>query len=215
MTQIIFQAIVACCCIYTAYRLSLFIFRRLFKGRKSGKDVRDVSVETADITRHDNGDDDTSEITFEVLENTSAFKSSETGSYKSSYLVSYPVGNRIQVYINRESYAYIKRFLAVTAPEMPISGFVNSELSHITFTDCDFVCSGRGKVTEAQDENGHWDNRTGDSLFVIRKAKDVRSRNCDFSFTPESENYDYDASTENCENIQFYNCLHSKGVKDN
>lgn len=24
-----------------------------------------------------------------------------------------------------ESYAYIKRFLAVTAPEMPISGFVN------------------------------------------------------------------------------------------
>ena len=29
------------------------------------------------------------------------------------------------VYINRESYAYIKRFLAVTAPEMPISGFVN------------------------------------------------------------------------------------------
>ena len=110
MTQIIFQAIVACCCIYTVYRLSLFIFRRLFKGRKSGKDVRDVSVETADITRHDNGDDDTSEITFEVLENTSAFKSSETGSYKSSYLVSYPVGNRIQVYINRESYAYIKRF---------------------------------------------------------------------------------------------------------
>ena len=105
--------------------MSLFIFRRLFKGRKSGKDVRDVSVETADITRHDNGDDDTSEITFEVLENTSAFKSSETGSYKSSYLVSYPVGNRIQVYINRESYAYIKRFLAVTAPEMPISGFVN------------------------------------------------------------------------------------------
>ena len=43
MTQIIFQAIVACCCIYTVYRLSLFIFRRLFKGRKSGKDVRDVS----------------------------------------------------------------------------------------------------------------------------------------------------------------------------
>ena len=125
MTQIIFQAIVACCCIYTVYRLSLFIFRRLFKGRKSGKDVRDVSVETADITRHDNGDDDTSEITFEVLENTSAFKSSETGSYKSSYLVSYPVGNRIQVYINRESYAYSKRVLAVTAPEMPISGFVN------------------------------------------------------------------------------------------
>lgn len=68
MTQIIFQAIVACCCIYTVYRLSLFIFRRLFKGRKNGKDVRDVSVETADITRHDNGDDDTSEITFEVLE---------------------------------------------------------------------------------------------------------------------------------------------------
>lgn len=101
MTQIIFQAIVACCCIYTVYRLSLFIFRRLFKGRKSEKDVRDVSVETADITRHDNGDDDASEITFEVLENTSAFKSSETGSYKSSYLVSYPVGNRIHISTGR------------------------------------------------------------------------------------------------------------------
>lgn len=35
MTQIIFQAIVACCCIYTVYRLSLFIFRRLSKGRKT------------------------------------------------------------------------------------------------------------------------------------------------------------------------------------
>ena len=123
MTQIIFQAIVACCCIYTVYRLSLF--RRLFKGRKSGKDVHDVSVETADIKRHDNGDDDASKITFEVLENLSAFKSPGTGSYKFSYLVSYPVGNRIQVYINRESYAYIKRFLAVTAPEVSISGFIN------------------------------------------------------------------------------------------
>lgn len=125
MTQIIFQAIVACCCIYTVYRLSLFIFRRLSKGRKNGKDVCDVSVETADSTRHDNGDDDAPKITFEVLENLSAFKSPGTGSYKSSYLISCPVSNRIQVYINRESYAYIKRFLAVTAPEVSISGFVN------------------------------------------------------------------------------------------
>lgn len=91
---------------------------------------------------------------------------------------------------------------------------MNSELSHLTFTDYDFVCGGRGKVTTDQDENGHWDNKTGDSLFVICKAKDVRFRNCDFSFTPESESYDYDASTDDCENIQFYNCLHSKGVKD-
>lgn len=125
MTQIIFQAIIACCCTYTVYRLSFFILRRLFKARKSGKDVRDVPVETADTAIDDNGDDDVSEITFEVLENTPAFQSPETGSYRSSYLVSYPVGNRIQVYINRESYAYIKRFLAVTAPEVPISGFVN------------------------------------------------------------------------------------------
>lgn len=125
MTQIIFQAIVACCCIYTVYRLSLFVFRRLSKGRKNGKDVRDVSVETADMTKPDNRDDNTSGITFEILKDLSASESLGTGSYKSSYLVSYPVGNRIQVYINRESYAYIKRFLAVTAPEVPISGFVN------------------------------------------------------------------------------------------
>lgn len=125
MTQIIFQAIVACCCIYTVYRLSLFVFRRLSKGRKNGKDICDVSVETADMTKPDNRDDNTSGITFEILKDLSASESPETGSYKSSYLVSYPVGNRIQVYINRESYAYIKRFLAVTAPEVPISGFVN------------------------------------------------------------------------------------------
>ena len=87
MTQIIFQAIVACCCIYTAYRLSLFIFRRL-------KDI-------------------------------SASRSPESGFYKSIYLVNYPVGNRIQVYINKENHSHIKRFLAVTAPEVPISGFVN------------------------------------------------------------------------------------------
>ena len=125
MTQIIFQTIVACCCIYTVYRLSLFVFRRLSKGRKNGKDVRDVSVETADMTKPDNRDDNTSGITFEILKDLSASESLGTGSYKSSYLVSYPVGNRIQVYINRESYAYIKRFLAVTAPEVPISGVVN------------------------------------------------------------------------------------------
>lgn len=125
MTQIIFQAIVACCCIYTVYRLSLFVFRRLSKGGKNGKDICDVSVETADMTKPDNRDDNTSGITFEILKDLSASESPETGSYKSSYLVSYPVGNRIQVYINRESYAYIKRFLAVTAPEVPISGFVN------------------------------------------------------------------------------------------
>ena len=125
MTQIIFQAIVACCCIYTVYRLSLFVFRRLSKGRKNGKDICNVSVETADMTKPDNRDDNTSGITFEILKDLSASESPGTGSYKSSYLVSYPVGNRIQVYINRESYAYIKRFLAVTAPEVPISGFVN------------------------------------------------------------------------------------------
>ena len=125
MTQIIFQAIVACCCIYTVYRLSLFIFRRLFKGRKRRKGCPRRFCETADMTKTDNRDDDTSEITFEILKDISASRSPETGSYKSSYLVSYPVGNRIQVYINRESYAYIKRFLAVTAPEVPISGFVN------------------------------------------------------------------------------------------
>ena len=87
MTQIIFQAIVACCCIYTAYRLSLFIFRRLFKGRKRGKDVRDVSGETADMTKTDNRDDDTSEITFEILKDISASRSPESGFYKSIYLV--------------------------------------------------------------------------------------------------------------------------------
>ena len=118
------------------------------------------------------------------------------------------------------NYAYIKNIVFQSIRTFGkrnnnILGFPNSELSHITFTDCDFVCNGKGKITKPIDERGIGDNQTADSLFVIRKAKDVRFRNCDFSFTPESEDYDYDASTENCENIQFYNCLHSKGVKDN
>ena len=125
MTQIIFQAIVACCCIYTVYRLSLFIFRKLFKGRKSGKDVRNVSVETADMIKPDNRDDGTSGITFEVLEEITASKSPESGFYRSVYLIRYPISDRMQVYISRENYSHIKRFLAVVAPGMSISGYVN------------------------------------------------------------------------------------------
>ena len=53
------------------------------------------------------------------------------------------------------------------------------------------------------------------SVLARSQFSDVVFRNCDFSFTPESKDYDYDASTEDCENIQFYNCLHTKGIKEN
>ena len=125
MTQIIFQAIVACCCTYTTYRLSLFIFRKLFRGGKSGKDACDVPVETAGMTKADNRDDGTSGITFEMLEEITASKSPESGFYRSVYLVRYPVSDRMQVYISRENYSHIKRFLAVVAPGTPISSYVN------------------------------------------------------------------------------------------
>ena len=50
-----------------------------------------------------------------------------------TYLVNHPIGNRIQVYINRDSYAFIKRFLAVVAPETSMSGYVSTIIDeHLT-----------------------------------------------------------------------------------
>ena len=57
--------------------------------------------------------------------NTSSIQIIEDSSYRMTYLVNHPIGNRIQVYINRDSYAFIKRFLAVVAPETSMSGYVS------------------------------------------------------------------------------------------
>ena len=69
MTQIIFQVAAIGCCIYTAYRLGLFIYKKLRKNNKTAKAV--------------------------------------------------------QVYINRDSYTYIKRFLSVVSPDTSMSGFIS------------------------------------------------------------------------------------------
>ena len=46
MTQIIFQVAAIGCCIYTAYRLGLFIYKKLRKNNKTAKAVQVTSYET-------------------------------------------------------------------------------------------------------------------------------------------------------------------------
>lgn len=48
MTQIIFQVAAIGCCIYTAYRLGLFIYKKLRKNNKTAKAVQVTSYETSD-----------------------------------------------------------------------------------------------------------------------------------------------------------------------
>ena len=83
MTQIVFQAAAIACCIYTAYRIVLFIVRKSRKTKKA------------------------------------------SSLYTATYLDCKPVGSRAQVYISKENHALIRRFLAVVAPNVPISGYVN------------------------------------------------------------------------------------------
>ena len=93
MTQIVFQAAAIACCIYTAYRIVLFIVR---KSRKTMECIKEVDI------RH-----------------------SLISLYTATYLDCKPVGSRAQVYISKENHALIRRFLAVVAPNVPISGYVN------------------------------------------------------------------------------------------
>lgn len=47
MTQIIFQVVSIGCCIYTAYGLGLFIYKKLRKNNKTAKAVQVTSYETS------------------------------------------------------------------------------------------------------------------------------------------------------------------------
>ncbi|MEG1886374.1 MAG: DUF3408 domain-containing protein [Alistipes sp.] len=56
-------------------------------------------------------------------------KKEESTEYRDKYLVNTPAPARVQTYINRESYARIRRFLTVIAPDVSIASYVNNILS--------------------------------------------------------------------------------------
>ena len=117
MTQIIFQVVSIGCCIYTAYGLGLFIYKKLRKNNKTAKAVQVTSYETSgNMKTAREPARSASSVTEEYP---------EKAPYQVTYLINYPLSNRIQVYINRDSYAYIKRFLSVVAPDTSMSGFIS------------------------------------------------------------------------------------------
>lgn len=117
MTQIIFQVAAIGCCIYTAYRLGLFIYKKLRKNNKTAKAVQVTSYETSDRINPAIEPARSFSSVIEEYADSLPKENSEKVSYQIAYLITYPLGNRIQVYINRDSYTYIKRFLSVVSPD--------------------------------------------------------------------------------------------------
>ena len=114
MTQIIFHLVAIACIVYTVCSFGLFIHKRMRKNKNTGKHVHVPPPETSAYTP-----------ALKDVINTSSIQIIEDSSYRMTYLINHPIGNRIQVYINRDSYAFIKRFLAVVAPETSMSGYVS------------------------------------------------------------------------------------------
>ena len=125
MTQIIFQVAAIGCCIYTAYRLGLFIYKKLRKNNKTAKAVQVTSYETSDLINPAIEPARSFSSVIEEYDYSLPKENSEKVSYQIAYLITYPLGNRIQVYINRDSYTYIKRFLSVVSPDTSMSGFIS------------------------------------------------------------------------------------------
>lgn len=125
MTQIIFQVVAMGCCIYTAYRLGLFIYKKLRRNNKTAKAVQVTSHETSDRMNPAIEPARSFSSVIEEYADILPKETSEKVSYQITYLITYPLGNRIQVYINRDSYTYIKRFLSVVSPDTSMSGFIS------------------------------------------------------------------------------------------
>mgnify|MGYP000348783719 CR=1 FL=1 len=118
MTQIIFQVAAIGCCIYTAYRLGLYLCNKVYFKKKKREKVSNPPTGTSDDCH----------IPPPVL--IEEYKDeAESGmvifSYRDNYLSNNPIRNRAQVYISKENHACIRRFLSVVAPDVPISGYVN------------------------------------------------------------------------------------------
>lgn len=125
MTQIVFQVVAISCCIYTAYRLGLFIYKKLRRNNKTVKAVQVTSHETSDRIKSAMEPAQSFSSVIEEYADILPKENSEKVSYRITYLITYPLGNRIQVYINRDSYTYIKRFLSVVSPDTSMSGFIS------------------------------------------------------------------------------------------
>ena len=125
MTQIVFQVATIVCCIYTTYRLGLFIYKWLKKSSKMGNSVQNTSPKHSEKVKPSSEPDCISPPAIEEYVNMLSKEYPENLPYRITYLVNYPVGNRIQVYINRDSYTFIKRFLAIVSPDTSMSGFIS------------------------------------------------------------------------------------------
>ena len=125
MTQIIFHVAAIACIVYTVCSFGLFIHKRMRKNKHTGKHVHVPPPETSGKAEPDTWEDTVHTPALKDVINTSSIQIIEDSSYRMTYLINHPIGNRIQVYINRDSYAFIKRFLAVVAPETSMSGYVS------------------------------------------------------------------------------------------
>ena len=133
MTQIIFHVAAIACIVYTVCSFGLFIHKRMRKSKSTGKHVHVPPPETSGKAEPDTWEDTAYTPALKDAINTSSIQIVEDSSYRMTYLVNHPIGNRIQVYINRDSYAFIKRFLAVVAPETSMSGYVSTIIDeHLT-----------------------------------------------------------------------------------
>lgn len=117
MTQIVFQVVAISCCIYTAYRLGLYLYNKVYFKKKKGEKVSNTLTGALDdchippVLIEEYKDETTSGIAIFT--------------YRDNYLSNNPIRNRAQVYISKENHACIRRFLSVVAPDVPISGYVN------------------------------------------------------------------------------------------
>lgn len=125
MTQIIFHVAAIACIVYTVCSFGLFIQKRMRKNKNTGKHVHVPPPETSRKAEPDTWEDTAYTPALKDVIDTSSIQIIEDSSYRMTYLINHPIGNRIQVYINRDSYAFIKRFLAVVAPETSMSGYVS------------------------------------------------------------------------------------------
>ena len=133
MTQIIFHVAAIACIVYTVCSFGLFIHQRMCKSKNTGKNVQVPPPEISGKAESDIWKDTAYIPALKDAINMSSIEIIEDSPYRMTYLVNHPVGNRIQVYINRDSYAFIKRFLAVVAPETSMSGYVSKIIDeHLT-----------------------------------------------------------------------------------
>lgn len=125
MTQIIFHVAAIVCIVYAVCSFGLFIHKRMRKNKNTGKHVHVPPSETSGKAESDIWEDTAYTPALKDVIDTSTIEIIKNSSYRMTYLINHPIGNRIQVYINRDSYDFIKRFLAVTAPKTSMSGYVS------------------------------------------------------------------------------------------